>query len=65
MLKSWSQTLTHMFARLKPTVVPDLRVAVKVGSYSVSDEIRAHLEATGMGYFTANRTQKTLFRKRL
>lgn len=50
--------------RHKPTVVPDLRVAVKVGAYSVSNEIRAYFEATGMGYFTANRTQKILFRKR-
>lgn len=43
--------------RHKPTVVPDLRVAVKVGAYSVSNEIRAHFEATGMGYFTEQDTK--------
>lgn len=53
-----SQALTREFALLsdhrpKLTMVPDFRMAMKVGAYSMSNEIRAHLEATGMGYFTA------------
>lgn len=39
------------------TMVPDLRMAVKLGAYSMSNEIRAHLEATGPGYFTAGSAQ--------
>lgn len=42
--------------RHKLTVVPDLRVAVKVGAYSMSNEIRTHMEAIGVGDFTASRT---------
>ncbi len=38
-------------------MVPDLRVAVKAGAYSMSNEIRTHLEATGMGYFTVSSTK--------
>lgn len=39
-------------------MVPDLRMAMKVGAYSMSNEIRAHLEATGPGYFTAGSAKK-------
>lgn len=44
--------------RLKLTVVPNLRMAMKMGAYSMPNKIRTHLEATGMGYFTANSTEK-------
>lgn len=43
--------------RPKLTMVPDLRMAMKVGTYSMSNEIRTHLEATGVGDFTARRTK--------
>lgn len=36
-------------------MVPDLRVTMKVGAYPMSDEVRRHLEATGISYLTANR----------
>lgn len=42
----------HTAPRL--TMVPDLRMAMKVGADSMSNEIRAHLEATSLGYFTAS-----------
>lgn len=41
-------------------MVPDLRMTMKVGAYSMSDEIRTHLEATGTGYLTGSSTQKIL-----
>lgn len=34
------------------TMVPDLRMAVKVGANSMSNEIRTHLETTSVSYFT-------------
>lgn len=33
-------------------MVPDLRMAVKVGADSMSNEIRTHLETTSVSYFT-------------
>ena len=41
----------------KLTMVPDLRMAMEVGAYSMSNEIWTHLEASGTGYFTASNTQ--------
>ncbi len=63
MKKSLSQVLAHKFTtlsdhRLTLTMVPDLRIAVKVGAYSMSDEIRTDLEATCMSNFTASSAKK-------
>lgn len=38
-------------------MVPDLRVAMEVGAYSVSNKIRTDLEAISLSYFTANSVQ--------
>lgn len=50
-MRSIAETLPHL------TMVPDLRMAMKVGADSVSNEIWTHLEAIGMCYFTASSTQ--------
>lgn len=50
--------------RLKLTVVPNLRMAMKMGAYPMPNEIRTHLEATGMGYFTVNSTKKYMKKER-
>lgn len=50
-MRSIAETLPHL------TMVPDLRMAMKVGADSVSNEIWTHLEAIGMRYFTASSTQ--------
>lgn len=44
--------LSEKTRRREPTVVPDLRMAVKVGADSMSNKIGTHLEATGLCYFT-------------
>lgn len=49
--------------RPKLTVVPNLRMAMKMGAYSMPNEIRTHLEATGMGYFTVS-TKKYMKKER-
>lgn len=54
LLKSPFLDVTQEFHRPKLTMVPDLRMAMKVGAYSMSNEIRTHLEATGLRYFTAS-----------
>lgn len=50
--------------RPKLTVVPNLRMAMKMGAYSMPNEIRTHLEATGTGYFTVNSTKKYMKKER-
>lgn len=44
------------------TMVPDLRVTMKVGADSMTDEVRTHLETTSLGYFAASRRQKNDWR---
>lgn len=39
-------------------MVPDLRVTMKVGADSMTDEIRTHLETASLSYFAASGGQK-------
>lgn len=41
-------------------MVPDLRMAMEVGTYTMSNEIRTYLEATGVGYLTGGGTEKDI-----
>lgn len=42
-------------------MVPDLRMAMKVGADSMANEIRTNLETTRTSYFTASRRQKKIW----